>query len=66
MQAALEGLRDVDMRPPQPLALSQTDRFNALILASARSADVTLLVSPPPTTIKSQGILTLKGMDKYY
>ena len=47
VQFWLEGLLLVDIRPPQPRALSQTV---ALIERSESSEEVTPLVKPPPIT----------------
>ena len=52
MHCGLFGLLDVAIRPPYPLALSQTFKrilFDALN-CSAINADVTALVMPPPIT----------------
>ena len=52
VQLALEGLLLVDIRPPQPLALSQTEILPDFVAPSASRADVTPLVNPPPITGK--------------
>ena len=52
MHCGFFGLLDVAIRPPYPLALSQTFKrilFDALN-CSAINADVTALVMPPPIT----------------
>ena len=52
VQLAFEGLLLVDIRPPQPLALSQTEILPGFVAPSASRADVTPLVNPPPITGK--------------
>ena len=53
MHCGLFGLLDVAIRPPYPLALSQTFKrilFDDTLHCSAINADVTALVMPPPIT----------------
>ena len=52
VQLAFERLRLVDMRPPQPLALSHTETLPGFGAPSVSRADVSPLVKPPPITEK--------------
>ena len=67
MHCGLFGLLDVAIRPPYPLALSQTFKrilFDALN-CSAINADVTALVMPPPIT-RNNMILNLCIYEERY
>ena len=65
MHCGLFGLLDVAIRPPYPLALSQTFKrilFDDTLHCSAINADVTALVMPPPITKNILLILKYSGM----
>ena len=68
MHCGLFGLLDVAIRPPYPLALSQTFKrilFDDTLHCSAINADVTALVMPPPIT-RNNMILNLCIYEERY
>ena len=50
----------VDILPPHPLALSQTERLTGFFWFSVKNDEVRALVKPPPTTIERNTFLSFK------